>query len=219
MNLKFLAHAAFLLTSDSGAKILIDPYDSKAYEGEMRYLPIDDKVDAVLITHSHADHSYISPQNEIATIIKQFGKYNVNNIEIHGIEAFHDKKNGKERGKIIIFIIKIDGITICHLGDLGHNLDQITLKAIGKIDILLLPVGGTFTIDANEATEVMQSLNPKICIPMHYKTERVNFDLAPVENFIHAKNNVKVLDESEIELNKDQLPETTQIYVLQMANF
>lgn len=218
MKLKFLAHAAFLFTADSGTKILIDPYDPNGFNGAMQYKPIEDKADAVVITHDHADHNYISPQNKTTKIIKQAGIYKVNDIAIYGIEVFHDKKSGKERGKNIIFILQIDDIVICHLGDLGHSLDQATLKNIGKIDVLLTPVGGIFTIDHKEATEIMQQLQPRICIPMHFKTPKINFPLAPVDDFIANKNNVKKFSDAEIILNKESLPDSLQIFILKMAN-
>jgi L-ascorbate metabolism protein UlaG (beta-lactamase superfamily) len=218
MKLKFLGHAAFFLTSESKTKILIDPYESNAFNGGIQYSPIEDKADVVLITHDHADHNYISPQNKNAKIINQAGKYVINDIEIYGFDVFHDKKLGKERGKNIIYVLKIDDLVICHVGDLGHSLNQETLKSLGKIDILLLPVGGVFTIDHNEATELMLNLQPKICIPMHYKTAKINFPLAKVDEFLAGKSNVKVSTDFEIDLSKKTLPAALQILVLKMAN-
>lgn len=218
MQLKFLAHAAFFFTANNGTKILIDPYEPNAFNGELQYSPIEDQADVVLITHDHADHNYISPQNKNAKIIKQAGKYVINDIEIYGYDVFHDKKLGKERGKNIIFVLKIDDLVICHVGDLGHTLNQETLKSLGKIDILLLPVGGVFTIDHHEATELMLALQPKICIPMHYKTAKINFPLAEIDEFLAGKNNVKKMSNSEINLSKDNLPDAMQILILKMAN-
>jgi L-ascorbate metabolism protein UlaG (beta-lactamase superfamily) len=217
MKLKYLAHAAFLFTANKGAKILTDPYEPEGFNGAIGYSPITEAVDAITISHAHADHNYIAPHYQQAKIFNQTGKYEFNDIEILGIKTFHDTKQGKERGENIIFVLKINEIVICHLGDLGHTLNNDTLQAIGKIDVLLIPVGGIFTIDSVTATSVMQSLAPKICIPMHYKTKKLATNLASVDDFIRNKTNVKMVQTSEMKLNKDNLTQTPEIWVLTPA--
>lgn len=217
MKLQYLAHAAFLFTSSKGTKVLTDPYEPGGFGGAIGYNSINETVDVITISHSHADHNYIAPHHMKATLFNQAGKYEFDDVEISGIKTFHDTNMGKERGENIIFGLKIDGIVICHLGDLGHILNKDVLQAIGKIDVLLTPVGGVFTIDANAATSVMQSLAPKICIPMHYKTDKLTFDLVSVDDFIKNKNNVKMVQASEVELDKDRFTETPEIWVLTPA--
>jgi L-ascorbate metabolism protein UlaG (beta-lactamase superfamily) len=217
MKLEFLAHAAFLFTSNKGTKILTDPYEQGGFGGTINYGPIDEQVDVITITHNHADHNYIAPWHQSVPVINQAGKDKFADIEIFGVKVFHDSNMGKERGENIIFVMKIDDIIICHLGDLGHTLNQDVLKTIGKIDVLLLPVGGLYTIDANQATSVMQSLAPKICIPMHYKTEKIAVDFALLQDFLKDKNNVKILNTSQVELNKDLLPPNSEIWVLKYS--
>ena len=218
MKLTYLAHAAFLLESESGVKLLMDPYESGGFDGAIGYDPIDEIVDAITISHAHADHGYIAPHHKTAKQFNKIGQYQFENIKIKGIKTFHDMSQGKERGENIIFIIRIDEIVICHLGDLGHPLKKDILEEIGKVDVLMLPVGGTFTINTKSASEIMTAINPKICIPMHYKTEKLGFDLAPVDNFISDKINVKQLDRSEIELEKNQLDNmSSEIWVLTPA--
>lgn len=218
MHLKFLAHAAFLLESAAGIKILTDPYEPGGYDGAIGYKEITEPVDVITISHGHADHSYIAPQHRSAKIFNKAGKFSFETIEITGIAAFHDHNLGKDRGNDIIFKIKVDDITICHLGDLGHELSKEQIQELGLIDVLLIPAGGFFTVDIMEATRIMNSLVPKICIPMHFKTVNLGFDLAPVDEFIKNKNNVKIISASEIELQKDQLPVATEIWVLPPAN-
>lgn len=214
MNLKYLAHAAFLFTSDKGTRVLIDPYEPGGFEGAINYKPIDENVDAIIISHDHADHNYIAPHHAEAKVFNKPGRANFNDVEILGIKTFHDTSKGGERGENLVFVIKIDDIVICHLGDLGHVLAKEELEAIGRIDVLLIPVGGLYTIDANAATSIMQAVMPKICIPMHYKTEKLSFGFAPVDNFLKNKNNVKQKGVSEIELDKNNLPQVPEIWAL-----
>ena len=208
MKLQYLAHAAFLLTSGKGTKVLTDPYEPGSFGGAVGYKPIDEPVDVITISHDHADHNYIAPHHQSAQLFNQPGKYQFDDIEISGIKTFHDPKQGQERGENIIFNLKIDEMIICHLGDLGHPLSKDLLSEIGKIDVLLIPVGGIFTIDANTATTVMQALAPKVCIPMHYKTDRLAFDLAPVSDFIKNRNNVKIIQVSEVALNMNSFTDS-----------
>jgi len=213
MQLKYLAHSAFLLTSNEKTTVLTDPYEAGSFNGMVNYAPIDEHADIITISHSHADHSFIAPHHQQATILNQAKKINRLDTEIFGTSTFHDQASGQERGENIVFTIKIAGITFCHLGDLGHRLDDSHLEKIGPIDVLLIPVGGIYTINAAEATVIMDMLAPKICIPMHYKTTKLLFDLAPVDAFIHDKKNVKILATSQIELTKNHLPSTTEILV------
>ncbi|MGD9107816.1 MAG: MBL fold metallo-hydrolase [Gammaproteobacteria bacterium] len=217
MKLKFLAHAAFLLTSDRDTKILIDPYEPGGFDGAINYQPINESVDAIVISHQHADHNYIAPHHQNATVFDQVGEFEFNDIKILGFHSYHDDEKGKKRGENIIFVIKIDDVTICHLGDLGHKLSVADAELIGEIDILLVPVGGVYTIDAETATEVMHTLKPKVCIPMHYKSDKITIDLAPVNDFLADKNNVKMLQQAEIELEYNNLPHEPEIWVLEQA--
>jgi len=217
MKIKFLAHAAFLLTSDKDTKVLIDPYEPEGFEGTLNYKPIDEQVDAILVSHQHADHNYIAEHHQEAAIFDQVGEFEFEDAKILGFHSFHDEEEGKKLGENIIFVVKTDDITICHLGDLGHKLSVADAELIGDIDILLLPVGGLYTINAEVATDVMQTLKPKICIPMHYKSEKISVEFAPVDDFLIDKKNVKRLQQSEIELEYEKLPHDLEIWVLKQS--
>jgi len=214
MQLKYLAHSAFLFTSNESTTLLTDPYETGCYNGALNYAPIDEPADIITISHKHADHSYIAPHHQRARIINKASEINHQDVKITGINTFHDQNTGQDRGSNIIFIIKIAGITFCHLGDLGHNLDDIHLEKIGPIDVLLIPVGGIYTITAADIQQIITKIAPKICIPMHYKTPNISFELAPVDLFTHNQKNVRTLDSSHIELTKNNLPITTEILVL-----
>jgi L-ascorbate metabolism protein UlaG (beta-lactamase superfamily) len=217
MKIKWYGHAAFLITSDQGAKIMIDPYEPGAFGGQLSYGKIKDQVDIVLTTHDHADHNYTKDLPGTPQIVKGSGSKTAKGISIKGISTYHDPSQGSERGANTIFTLKIDNIQLCHLGDLGHLLSDKELAEIGPVDILLIPVGGFFTIDPKEATRVAEQIKPKILIPMHFKTAKCGFPIAPVEDFLKGKTNTKRPKASEATFDKATLPQQMEIVVLEHA--
>jgi L-ascorbate metabolism protein UlaG (beta-lactamase superfamily) len=214
MKIKWFGHSAFAITSQSGQVLITDPYEAGGYNGAVGYLPINIIADIVTISHNHADHNYIKTIQGNPKIINQKGDYEVGGIKIKSIRGYHDMKQGKERGNNIIFTYEIDNIKIVHLGDIGHTLSQKEVDELGKTDILLIPVGGYFTIDAQQATDMVENLKPKITIPMHYKTELLNFPIAKVDEFTKGKKAVKKLSSPEISVSRETLPSEPEIWVL-----
>ncbi|MDI6732862.1 MAG: MBL fold metallo-hydrolase [Planctomycetota bacterium] len=217
MKIKWFGHSAFAITSESGKTLVSDPYEPGAYNGAVGYPPITIKPDIVTISHSHADHNYTKTLSGSPKIITRTGSYEVAGIKITGIPVYHDTKQGRERGDNIIFVYEIDGLRIAHLGDLGHTLSKSQLDALGKIDILLLPVGGYFTIDAAQSTQIWENIKPQITIPMHYKTEVLDLPIANVDEFLTGKKGVKDLTSaggSEVSITRDTLPSDIEIWVL-----
>jgi L-ascorbate metabolism protein UlaG (beta-lactamase superfamily) len=217
MKIKWYGHSAFLITSDQGAKIIIDPYEPGAFGGQLSYGKIKDQVDIVLTTHDHADHNYTKDLPGTPQIVKGSGPKTAKGISMKGISTYHDPSQGSERGANTIFTLKIDNIQLCHLGDLGHLLSDKELAEIGPVDILLIPVGGFFTIDPKEATRVAEQIKPKIVIPMHFKTAKCGFPIAPVEDFLKGKTNTKRPKVSEATFDKATLPQQMEIVVLEHA--
>ncbi len=217
MKIKWYGHAAFLITSDQGTKIIIDPYEPGAFGGQLSYGKIKDQADIVLTSHDHADHNYTQDLPGGPQVVKGSGPKTVKGIPIKGISTYHDPSKGSDRGTNTIFTIKIDTIQLCHLGDLGHLLTDKELSEIGPVDILLIPVGGFFTIDANEATRVAEQIKPKIVIPMHFKTEKCGFPITPVEDFLKGKTNTRRSKDSEAAFDKASLPQQMEIVVLEHA--
>jgi len=217
MKIKFYGHAAFLITSDQGVNIITDPYESGAYGGQLAYGQIKDRADIVLTSHDHADHNDTKSLPGSPEIVKGSGSKTVKGISIKGISTYHDPSKGSERGANTIFTFSIDGMKICHLGDLGHILSEKELAEIGAVDVLLIPVGGYFTIDPIEATRVAEQIKPKILIPMHFKTEKCGFPIAQVEDFLKGKTNTKRPKASEATFIKTTLPQQTEIVVLEHA--
>ncbi len=216
MKITWYGHSAFLLTVDE-VRIIIDPYRSGAFDGAISYGAITDPADIVLVSHNHDDHNDTSTIQGSFIKIGSEGYYDIKGIRITALPTYHDTSEGKERGENLVFVIEAEGVRIVHAGDLGHLLDGNTVKRIGKTDILMLPVGGTFTIDADEAALVMNAIHPLITLPMHYKTSKMGLPLGLVEEFTQGKNNVRKVNSSEIDVTLQGLPHDPEILVLQFA--
>lgn len=216
MKIKYIGHSCFLFTAEDGTTVLSDPYKPGAYGGGIAYAPVRDEADMVFVTHDHEDHDDIkgllNQPLQIRTGCAARG------IGFDTIDTFHDNEQGKQRGPNKIFIFTIDNINFAHAGDLGHLLSEDQVKAVGSVDILLLPVGGHFTVDPQEATSVMEQINPKICIPMHFKTEKCAFPIEPAESFLQGKSPLRRSSSSEVIITKNDLPETCSVLYLPPAN-
>ncbi len=214
MKFKWLGHACFVITSANGIKIITDPY---LVDRGIHYSLIDEKADIVLVSHDHWDHNNVSAVKGNPVVIKDSGIHFAQDIEFKGVATYHDNSSGKERGPNNIFCFCMDKVNICHLGDLGHALSQQQIVDIGKVDILLIPVGGNFTIGANDANEICDKLKPKVVIAMHFKNEKCDFPIETVAPFIENKNNVESMDLSELEINVNELPSSVKTIVLKPA--
>ena len=217
MKIRWMGHASFLLTSSDGTKVLTDPYEPGGFGGALRYKGIEERVDLVTVSHDHGDHNYVKGLKGNPRVISMPGIQEERGVRFLGVASFHDRSQGKDRGSNIIFRWEMDGISICHLGDLGQGLSTTQISQIGRVDILLVPVGGHFTIDAAEASTVISQLKPSLVIPMHFKTEVLDFPIAKVEDFTRGQKTVKSLGSSEFEITEGSLPKETEIWVLQHA--
>jgi L-ascorbate metabolism protein UlaG (beta-lactamase superfamily) len=215
MLIKYLAHSSFLITSQDRRKIITDPYNVGR---GLNYSPINESADIVTCSHGHGDHNNTRAIKGNPLILSEAGSQIFKGIAIKTVDAFHDEAGGSKRGSNLLFCFKVDGLNLCHLGDLGHRLNQQQLADIGPVDLLFIPVGGFFTIDALEATVVAQSLKPKIIFPMHYKTAKSDYPIAGVDEFLKDKRNIRRLNSSEIEIDKSNLSEETEIIILKSAN-
>jgi len=217
MKIKWYGHAAFKITTDGGVRVIIDPYQSGAFGGALSYGKITEETDIVLTSHDHDDHNYTK---DIKGTFKHFNKegvYKEKGLTIEAFPCYHDPSEGKERGNNLVFMIEADGLRLAHMGDLGHTLAQETVKKMGRVDIVLLPVGGFYTIDSDEAEMVMNEIKPKLTIPMHYKTAKCEFPIAGIEAFTAGKKGIKMVNAYEIEANKDNLPKEPEIIVMHYA--
>jgi len=214
MKIKWLGQASFVITSDTGIKIITDPYVAG---GDLSYGEIKESADIVIVSHEHSDHNNVASVRGTPEVVKKATTVDIKGVGFKGIPCYHDDAGGKLRGNNTIFCFEVDGIRICHLGDLGHQLSAQQVAELGKVDILLIPVGGYYTIDAKVAAGVCDRLKPKVIIPMHYKTDKCAYPIAGVDEFLRGKEGVKRLDASEVEFKQAELPPSTQIIVLKPA--
>ncbi|MBI2601103.1 MBL fold metallo-hydrolase [Candidatus Daviesbacteria bacterium] len=215
MDIYWLGQACFRLKGKN-ASVVIDPFDPD-FTGLK--LPKDFQADFALSTHSHQDHNNTSAvkttSGEQAMVFNGPGEYEVNGVVVTGIESFHDNLGGSERGKNVIFHLLFDNLNIVHLGDLGQDqLSEEQLAEIGQTDILLIPVGSVYTIDAKVAASIVSQLEPSIIIPMHYKIEGLKFDLDPLDNFLKEMSLENIESLPKLSITKDKLPEEPQVVVL-----
>ncbi|MCS7112123.1 MAG: MBL fold metallo-hydrolase [Ignisphaera sp.] len=211
---RWYGHACFEIVSSKGTVVVIDPHDGRS----LGLKPPRTSADIVLITHEHFDHNAYSivAKPSASVFSMHIGKELINDVWFIGIEAYHDREKGKKRGRNIVYKLYVDGISFVHVGDLGHELDAEYSAKLGSIDILMIPVGGTFTIDAKGAWRTIENLKPRAAIPMHYWIEKLNLPLRPVEDFIQQKPstwNVVKLDDNTLSIEADRIKQNT-IYIL-----
>ncbi|MBP2643194.1 MAG: putative Zn-dependent hydrolase of the beta-lactamase fold [Firmicutes bacterium] len=209
MKVKWLGHSCFLITAENGVTVLTDPFDSS-----VGYKVPEVAADIVSTSHGHFDHSYIQAVQGEYVHINKTGVCTHKGIEITGVDTFHDENQGAERGKNTMYKFVIDGLHICHCGDLGHVLTREQMNAIGSVDILLIPIGGFYTIDAERAAAVVNQLQPLVTMPMHFKTEDINFPIAGVDRFLEVMGNGKRLGKQEVEFEKSSMSSEAGVIVL-----
>ncbi len=213
MLITYLGYSCFKLqdkTGPEGITVITDPFDKKIGLKEPHF-----EADIVTVSHNHDDHNNIGAIRGNPFIIDTAGEYDIKGVSVMGIDSYHDDKEGKERGKNIIYRVEIDDLLVVHLGDLGQKqLDTKQLEKLEGTDILLVPVGGKLTINAKEAVEIIAQIEPRIVIPMHYKVKNLKIDLDGVEKFI-KEIGLKPRHEEKLKISKKDLPqEETELVVL-----
>jgi L-ascorbate metabolism protein UlaG (beta-lactamase superfamily) len=185
----------------------------------MGYMLPESEVDLVTVSHGHYDHNNVDALRGAPAVIDTPGVHEVKGLKIEGIPTFHDDAGGAQRGTNLLFAWEMDGVRVCHLGDLGHLLDTRTLQGLGQIDLLLLPVGGVYTLDADRAKQVVDQINPLLVIPMHYKTPALKLPLAGVDDFIRYFTPEQVRRRAPgagavLQVDGANLPSTLEVVVL-----
>lgn len=206
MKIRWRGHASFIIEAEH-QKIVTDPFSKK-----VGYPMLPLAADIVTISHEHYDHNASDTIKGTPQLVKGIGIHEIPGITFKGIASYHDRSAGRERGLNTIFKISAEGMDLVHLGDLGQALSAQQAKEIGNVDILLIPVGGKFTIDAGEAAEIVGKLKPRIVIPMHFATPHLSFVLAPVEEFLSYYD--KVINKPYLEVDLATLGNETRIIVL-----
>lgn len=210
MEIEWFGLSCFRLRSRE-ATVVTDPYEKSV--GLKLPRP---RADLVTISHNHAGHDNADGVAGSPKVINGPGEYEISSVFVTGVQTYHDKRSGRDRGKNTAYAITIEGLNICHLGDIGHIPTQAQADAIGEVDILLLPVGGGNALNASDAAEVVSLFEPMIVIPMHYRAPELAFKLDPVEKFVKEMGMKSPAPVESLNVKKDSLPKETQIVILEI---
>lgn len=211
MDINWYGQSCFRMKGKS-VTVVVDPFD---LETTGLKFPKDLEASIVLVTHQHADHSNAAMVKGEPLVVSGPGEYEIKGVSVTGVATFHDNALGAERGKNTIYLFRVDGINLLHLGDLGHLLIEEQISELtDDVDILLVPVGGNYTIDGETAAKVVAQLEPKIVIPMHYKLPESKVEIGGVEPFLKEMGAESVQPQPKLTITKDKLPEETQVVLL-----
>ena len=208
MDISWLGHSCFLIRGRQST-IITDPFPPG-----LGYSLGKPTAHIVTVSHQHPGHSYVQGISDKPRLVTGPGEYEISGVLIIGTATFHDAEGGRKRGKNTVYLMEIDDISVCHLGDLGHVLTAEQVEEIDNVDVLLLPVGGVSTINAAMAAEVVRQLEPKAVIPMHYKTPALNWDLEPVDKFLKEIGVKQATSQPKLSITKSSLPASTQVFLL-----
>ena len=215
VTVQYLGHSCFYITSSGGFRVITDPYGQGMWGYKLTFSPIVEEADVVTVSHQHWDHNNVEAVKGQPVKVEEPGSVKVKDVVFKVIPAWHDM-NKTNPDNIVTFTI--DGVRFCHLGDLGAKLDSKQLAEIGAVDVLFVPVGGGgFALNATRATEVSKELNPRIIIPMHFKTAKTGFEIDSVDLFLEGKTNARRAGSSILEITANKLPADSQIVVLDAA--
>jgi L-ascorbate metabolism protein UlaG (beta-lactamase superfamily) len=208
MEITWLGHSCFRIKGRY-ATIITDPYSP-----DLGYSLGKHTARIVTVSHQHPGHSYVQGIGGEPRSVAGPGEYEINGVLIIGVGTYHDTEKGKKRGKNTVYVMEVDGVSVCHLGDLGHVLTSEQVEQIDNVDVLLLPVGGVSTINAATAAEIVRQLEPSAVVPMHYKTNVLKKELAPVDRFLREMGLKEVASQPKLPFTKASLPLSTQVFIL-----
>jgi L-ascorbate metabolism protein UlaG (beta-lactamase superfamily) len=208
MDIVWLGHSSFKIRGKE-ATIITDPFD-KTLGYPTRKL----NADIVTVSHRHPHHSNVEGIGANPKVLDRPGEYEIANVFITGIAAYHDASRGELRGKNTAFFIEIEDVRICHLGDIGHVPTSSQIEQMSGADILMVPVGGLSTLTAAQAAETISALAPRLVIPMHYRTDVVTMELDPVDRFLKEMAVQDTTPQPKLSVTKSSLPAETKVLVL-----
>lgn len=216
MDITFLGHSSFRLKGKT-ATVVTDPFDPEKVGFKFPRIAAD----IVTVSHQHEDHNQADLVKGAKRLVSGPGEYEIMGVSMIGISSFHDEKKGAKRGKNTIYVYEMDGLRLAHLGDLGHKLNEKILEKIGDIDVLMVPVGGEYTIGPSEAVEVVRAIEPKIAVPMHYQMPGLNpatfAKLSSTEPFL-AEIGLPVEKTDKLSVRKENLGEESKVILLEKKN-
>lgn len=218
MKITWLGHSAFKLEESTGTTVVTDPYSKKLVGYEMQNVTAD----AVTVSHHHKDHDNLSKLNPDVQVIDTLGFWEVKGVDVSSLLSYHDEEGGRKRGENLIFKFRIDGVDLCHLGDIGEECTVRLGDSIGTVNVLMIPVGGNYTIDARQAKEYVDFLMPDIVIPMHYETPSSQIDVDRVDKFLELFDEEQIvrIDGDTVEIHRDCFDgDCTKIFVFSDEKF
>ena len=210
VEISWLGHACFVLKGKEKT-VITDPY-----RPELGYSLGQPEADIVTVSHFHPGHSYVEGIANSPKQVKGPGEYEIGNIFITGLACYHDNEKGNAKGKNTIYLLETEGITLCHLGDLGHPLTASLVEELGNCDVLFLPVGEVSTISVDVAVEIVRQLTPHIVIPMHYKTDVLTKNLERVDKFLGKMGIHDIEPKTKLSITSASLPTDMQIAVFEL---
>lgn len=208
MEIVWLGHSCFKIRGKE-ATVVTDPFDKT-----LGYPMKKPTATIVTVSHQHPQHSFVQGVSGTPRVVSRPGEYEVANVFITGIATFHDSERGAELGRNTAYVMRIEDVGICHLGDLGHVPTAEQIEQMGDVDILMVPVGGGPTIGPAAAAETISLLQPKLVLPMHYRTEAVKVDLLPLEPFLKEMGVREAVSRPKLVIGKSALPAETGVVVL-----
>ncbi len=207
MRIVWHGHACFEV--NDGITVVIDPHDGKSIGIARPSL----EADLVFVSHNHFDHNCTKVVKGNPLIVESTVNETIMGVRTRALQTYHDTVDGRKRGNNRIYRFEMDGVSFCHLGDLGHTLSDGTLEALGPIDVLFVPVGSVFTIDGETAWRLVNKIDPRIAVPMHYRVRGLSLSIRPVGDFLDQVNVPVTRVGNEIIFEKEDLPEDTEIWV------
>jgi L-ascorbate metabolism protein UlaG (beta-lactamase superfamily) len=214
MDITYLGHSSFRIRGKT-ATLITDPYSPQIGLKFPRHV----EAEIVTVSHEHADHNCVSQVEGNPFVIRGPGEYEIQGIGVVGFSTFHDEQKGASRGRNTIYRIEVDGVSIVHLGDLGHILSNEQIEALDGVNVVCVPVGGNHTLDAVKATKLINEIGPNIVIPMHYDNPQLNKEifgqLQPVSAFLKEIGKEGTTPQSKLTLSKDKIPAEMQVVVLE----
>lgn len=210
MHIHFYGHSSFRIGGEGGVTILLDPYATSNY---LRFEPRFDPADIVLVTHEHGDHNNADAVPGQHEVVRGAGTHRAKGITFTGVPSFHDRQQGAQRGPNTIFLFDLDGLRVAHFGDQGVEPEEGQYAQLAGINVMIVPVGGGPTLEVENVTQLVDRLKPNVVIPVHFKTDKVDLPIAPVETFLAGQTHVRRLGGSDADITPATLPAPTEILV------
>ncbi|MBQ4090062.1 MAG: MBL fold metallo-hydrolase [Clostridia bacterium] len=211
MKIRWYGHACFKLDFANGPYVVTDPFDD-----HVGYPLCDASADIVTTSHGHGDHNYVESIQGRPTVLNRTGLFTFDDLVVRGVKAYHDELNGAKRGDNIIYIFESDDLKIAHMGDLGHEPDLKQYAALDGVDVLMIPIGGYYTIDTETAVKIIEKIQPKLVIPMHFNTAVMNFPITDEKHFVELTG-AEYWNSNVIEVTKENLSTLPKAVVMRYA--